>query len=326
MNKENLVSVIIPVYKVEQYLEKCIDSIINQSYKNIEIILVDDGSPDNCGKICDYYKKRDKRITVIHKENGGLSEARNYGLKVASGDYIVFVDSDDIMEIKGISVLYTLLKKYDADIVIGGVERFNDENNSIILETKNILYKNNIVLSREEAIKEFFINGCASWARIYKKSLFNDVEFPVGEINEDEAIILNLLNKCNVVVKTDQIVYRYRFRPDSITSSKWTIQKQDWCEHCKFNLLFIHNNYPQLEKYAMARYRSSLIWALNNISENLNEFSDLVSKYKCELKNITKQKDWDFNLTCKEKIRVYCLIYCFNFYSMLVKVLGKHFT
>ncbi len=115
-----LISIIVPVYKVEMYIKKCINSIINQTYKNIEIILVDDGSPDNCGKICDDYSKTDKRIIVVHKDNGGLSDARNRGLIAASGQFITFVDSDDYIELNYIETHYNNLINNNADISIAG--------------------------------------------------------------------------------------------------------------------------------------------------------------------------------------------------------------
>ena len=116
---EELISVVVPVYNVEKYIDKCINSIINQTYKNLEIILVDDGSPDNCGNICDEYAKKDNRIIVIHKENGGLSDARNTGIEVSKGKYITFIDSDDYISDNYVSFLYNLIIEYKADISIG---------------------------------------------------------------------------------------------------------------------------------------------------------------------------------------------------------------
>ena len=133
-----LISIVIPIYNVEKYIEKCLDSVIKQTYKNIEIILVDDGSPDNCGKICDSYANNDKRIQVIHKENGGLSDARNVGIERANGKYITFVDSDDYIELDYIEYLYTLIKKYNTKISFCKVNVVFNENN-----TDNKLENNN---------------------------------------------------------------------------------------------------------------------------------------------------------------------------------------
>ena len=122
--QNDLVSVIVPIYKVEEYLRECVDSIINQTYKNLEIILVDDGSPDKCGEICDEYARNDSRITVYHKENGGLSDARNYGIDRCNGEYITFVDSDDVLKSNFVETLMGLIEEYDADVAVSGVKNF----------------------------------------------------------------------------------------------------------------------------------------------------------------------------------------------------------
>ncbi len=326
IKSDKLISVIMPIYKVELYLHECIDSIINQTYSNLEIILVDDGSPDNCGKICDEYAKQDDRIVVVHKSNGGLSDARNVGLNIAHGDYIVFIDSDDWMERSGIQILYELAQKYDADIVIGGVEKFEDSTKEIIWTTRKDNSGQTVVLSKEEAIKDFLINGCASWARLYKAGIHKEVFFPTGEINEDEAIVLSLLDRCKTIVKTNIVVYQYRFRQESITSTRWSRKKLAWYEHCKSNLRFTIDNYPELETYAEARYRSSILWALNNMSENPSNFDDLIPKFRKELQNIMKKENWDFRMDKKEKCRAYFLAYGFSLYSWIVRLYGKHYT
>ena len=323
---EKKISIIVPVYKVEMYLKECIESIINQDYKNLEIILVDDGSPDRCAQICDNYAKVDNRIIVVHKLNGGLSDARNFGLKISSGDYIVFVDSDDFMELDAISNMYKLAQYYDADIVVGGIEKFDDSSKKIIWSTAEDKNFYPMTFTKEEAIKDFFLHGCASWARMYKSSIHKDVTFPVGEINEDEAIVLQLLQKCALVVKTNQIVYHYRFRRESITTTFWNRNKLAWVRHCEDNLKIVKNRFPNLEKYAIARYVSSIIWVLNNASENPKNYKDLIIEYKKKLKEMMRNKNWDFNMDKKEKIRVYLLVYLFFIYSGVVRVFKKHFT
>lgn len=324
--EDKLVSIIIPVYKVERYLRDCVDSIINQTYQNMEIILVNDGSPDRCGEICDEYAENDDRVLVIHKSNGGLSDARNHGLAQAHGEYIAFVDSDDLVEQDGISKLVRLSDTYDADIVIGGVEKFEDKTQAIIWTTED---KNNInkvtELSREDAIKDFFVNGCASWARLYKSHIHKDIKFPVGEINEDEAVVLDLLEKSSVVVKTTEVIYKYRFRKQSITSTSWNERKLDWCNHCKNNLSIVEHKYPDLIPYAKERYVSSLIWALNNMSVNPNAFTDLIDYYRGELKSNLKSINFEL-INKKEKKRAYGLAYFFKGYSILVRLLGKQYT
>lgn len=321
-----LISVIVPIYGVENYLQQCVDSIINQTYTNLEIILVDDGSPDNCGKICDEYATKDKRITVIHKQNGGLSDARNAGLSRMTGEYLLFIDSDDWMEYNGIEILYELACEHNADLVIGGVEKIDDETGSIIWTAateKPTLCK---CYTKQEAMKDMFINGCASWARLYKRNIHADILFPVGEINEDEAIVLDILERCQTIVKTNRVVYKYRYRKQSITSTKWHRKKLDWCKHCENNLAYVSNNYPSLVKYAKQRYRSSLVWALNNMAMSPCEFKDLIPKYKKKLISVLEEKDGYTGMSKREKFRAVLLIYCYKWYSKVVRIMKKQYT
>ena len=185
---EKKISVIVPVYKVEEYLCRCVDSIINQTYKNLEIILVDDGSPDSCGRICDEYAEKDSRIKVIHKENGGLSSARNAGLDIATGDYIGFVDSDDFIDAEMYSMLYEMIK--NADVEISGVNgrSFVEEEHLLpyIAGRKNISKEQ----SCEEAIKGLLLRTFNSsvCSKLFLGSLFKSRRFEIGKLSEDALL------------------------------------------------------------------------------------------------------------------------------------------
>ena len=280
-----LISVIVPIYKVENYIKQCIESIINQTYSNLEIILVDDGSPDNCGIICDEYVQVDSRIKVIHKQNGGLSDARNAGLIVFKGEYVVFVDSDDFMPKDSIEYMYNLAIENDADVVIGGSEKFDENTGKIIWSTYNGA-ENIQVFDKVEAMKDFFINGCASWARLYKRNVHKNVFFPVGEINEDEAIVLTILENCEKIVKSNKVVYNYRFRDNSITSVEFNTKKLVWYEHCKKNLEYVSNNYPNLVNVAKSRYYNSVVYFLDALSQVKNKtYIDYIKKFRKILKD-----------------------------------------
>lgn len=266
---EPLISVIVPIYKVEPYLKECVDSILNQTYRNLEVILVDDGSPDNCGAICDSYAAQDSRVKVIHQENGGLSSARNAGLSVASGEYITFVDSDDALVTDAMEYMLHLAEKEGADIVIGNDLRFEDD-----LPTVRECEVNIILRNKEEAMAEFFQNGCAAWGRLYRREIHEGIAFPVGEINEDEAIVLKLLERCRKTVKTTATVYYYRCRPESITTTSFHAKKLIWVRHCLDNLNYIEAHHPDLVPDAAARYYESLLWALRELSilgQNMDE-------------------------------------------------------
>ena len=216
--KSDMVSVIVPVYKVEKYLAKCIDSIINQTYRNIEIILVDDGSPDNCGRICDLYESENRNIRVIHKQNGGLSEARNAGIEIAKGTFILFVDSDDWIEPGMVEHLVQLLQTHNADISVCGY--FEDSESAIytITDVEDELY---IYGSGTEAVKALNYNGgkigTVAWNKLYRSELFTDFRFDVGRLNEDVFIMPKLFYSANCVVVSTQKLYHYIVsRPDSI--------------------------------------------------------------------------------------------------------------
>ena len=171
---KDLISIIVPIYKVEKHLKKCIKSIVEQSYTNLEIILVDDGSPDNCGKICDEYAKKDCRIKVIHKKNGGLSDARNCGIDKSSGKYLMFVDSDDYIDKNICEKLINASKEYDCDIVMCNIYRV--VNNKIYIEKEISALSKNEVLDGITVMKEFFKNFSidlyVSWNKLYKRELF----------------------------------------------------------------------------------------------------------------------------------------------------------
>ena len=257
---EPLISIIVPVYKVEEYLGPCVDSILAQTYRNIEVILVDDGSPDRCGQICDDYAKQDRRVAVIHKKNGGLSDARNAGMEISKGQWLMFVDSDDLLPPDAARILMDIAQKEEAQLVIGGHLRFSDQPEAVGDQ------RDYAVMSTEEAMKEMFRNGCAAWARLYRREIHTGIPYPMGEINEDEAIVLRLLERCTRVAKTDAVVYHYRCRPESITTTSFSEKKLDWVKHCGANLQYIREKHPALELDAADRYLDSLQWSLTSVA------------------------------------------------------------
>lgn len=294
-----LISIIVPIYNVEKYLEQCINSILNQSYKNIEIILVDDGSPDNCGKICDRYAKFDKRIKVIHKKNGGLSEARNFGLDIARGEYIVFVDSDDYIDIHMIEILLENIKKYDTDIVICNFNFF--ENINIIRRnlSKNIktgIY-NNI-----DIIKEYFLSSpielVVAWNKIYKRKLFDkDTHFPVNRLYEDLATSYKLYFKSQKVCILDNKLYYYRKRENSITKSVSKRNIIDLINTIKESYIFAKNYKLDKEagQYIINMYYGLIILLYdNNLLEDsktfVNDLNHFIKQY-VNIKDIIKLKN-----------------------------------
>ena len=233
---EQKVSVIVPIYKVEPYLRRAVDSILHQTYHNLEIILVDDGSPDQCGKICDDYAKEDNRISVIHKENGGLSDARNAGLDAAGGEYIVFVDSDDFIAEDYIETLMQCLKKYDADVAMcsyavtdsvgydDSIFKAAQDDTVEVCDRRELL--NNLYDANHKDATYFIV----SWNKIYKASLWKDVRFPKGRIHEDEATTYKIYDRAEKGVYLHRPLYGYFTAPSSITRARFNVKRLQWMD------------------------------------------------------------------------------------------------
>ena len=213
---DELISIIVPVYKVEQYLIKCVSSLQAQTHSNIEIILVDDGSPDKCGEICDRLKEADSRIRVIHKQNGGLSDARNAGLDVAQGEYVGFVDSDDWVEPEMYEKMLSSLQENQADIAICCIEKVFKDKSQIQDVRRDHVYTNRKALY--ELINDKSVNNFA-WNKLYKKDLFLGLRYPVGRIFEDLLFTYKLFERANRVTHLNSVYYHYLRRDDSILST-----------------------------------------------------------------------------------------------------------
>lgn len=283
---DSKVSIIVPIYKVEAYLKKCIDSIIKQTYKNLEIILVDDGSPDNCGKICDEFAIKDTRIKVIHKQNGGLSDARNAGLNIATGDYLYFVDSDDWISSNAIEVLISYFESnLDVDIVAGSSVDVHEYNGEILETSYSIPLGTISQLNKIEALKHNLQNGWAAWNKLYKKELFKDIRFPKGKINEDEAVMPHIISLCEKVIIVGQPTYYYFLRPESITTSNFSEKKLDWFYNCLNNYEFIKKEYPKLIPEAQHRLISSILYSLHFVLIEYRKYEAHISEIKQYLLN-----------------------------------------
>lgn len=299
--KKPLISVIVPIYKVEKYLQKCIDSILNQTYENLEIILVDDGSPDNCPKICDENANRDSRIRVIHKQNGGLSDARNAGLEVFRGEYLMFVDSDDMLPVNSIEILYSLIEKYDAQLAIGEHVRVYDD--EILQRQLTEVETKEQVWNPTQAVTDVFVNGCAAWARLYRRDIHDKIRFPINEINEDEAIALQVIAQCKKIVKTEKVVYYYTCRPMSITTSTFSKEKLAWPKHCEANVIWVEKYMPEVKSDALLRLLKSYLWAMREMALADKRFENEILYVKNGIK--THYKNFKrLNLSTQEKIRL----------------------
>lgn len=220
-----LVSIIVPVYKVEKYLDRCVESLVNQTYKNIEIILVDDGSPDNCPEMCDAWAHKDSRIVVIHKENGGLSDARNKALDIINGEYVFFVDSDDFISNNAIDTLLCIAIQENSSVVIS--ERLISFSDKIL--QNNEYTKNYYTVDSYKALEVVFCKNTRweAWGTLYRSELFNKVRFPFGKIYEDISTFPKILLESERVTFVDIAIYYYFLRPDSIMRGNEYIVKYD---------------------------------------------------------------------------------------------------
>ena len=213
------ISVIVPVYKVEEYLKPCVDSILNQTFHDFELILVDDGSPDNCGQMCEAYARVDSRVRVIHKENGGLSSARNAGIEVAVAPYIAFVDSDDYVRPEYLATLLVTARRYGADITICGIEDVNEWGESLPLPlyTQELEEKAGPGIEMLEGLyTEANVYYTVAWNKLYRAEVWKELRYPVGRIHEDDAVAHILLYQAKMVACVPDPLYCYRLREGSI--------------------------------------------------------------------------------------------------------------
>lgn len=244
MKSSDLISIIVPIYKVEKYIEKCIKSIVDQSYQNLEIILVDDGSPDKCPDICDKWAKIDDRIKVIHKVNGGLSDARNVGFTLSTGKYIGFVDSDDYIEKNMYEKLYVALKSENADLAICNLEKVQEDGNVLSMKSpiKNETCDNVQYLSKlaSPSIPGWYY--VTVWNKLYRREILEEIKFPVNKIHEDEFVIHEIIYKCKKIVSIDEKLYKYVQRNGSIMSTIPKVNTLDAVEAICARIQFFEEN------------------------------------------------------------------------------------
>lgn len=305
---KDLITVVVPIYNVEEYLEKCIDSILTQTYQYIELILVDDGSTDSCGIICDNYEKKDNRIKVIHKKNGGLSDARNVGISIANGKYITFVDSDDFITNSAIETLYKNIIKYKKDISIGQMMSFYDKNN-IKCEKKEEKIK---AYKRNESMEELLYNTTytsSTAGKLFSTKLFDKIKFPYGKKYEDLATVYKLVFQSNGVVVTNQIVYNYfRNRVDSIMNENFSDTRMDALYFTEDILNFVKKEIPNIEIAAITRLiiesRDILIEIPND--KRYKEYEKNIYEYikKYRLKVLLNKK-----LPTKQRISLFPILF-----------------
>ncbi len=288
MDKQPLISVIVPVYKVEKYLKRCVESIQAQTYKNLEIILVDDGSPDRCGEMCDELAKSDERIRVVHKQNGGLSSARNAGLDIMSGEYVGFVDSDDWIATDMYENLYNLLVTNNAQIACCGIERTTSEKH---LSYFNPNIQEFFVVEKQEALKRLTFNSHITNSvcdKLFHKSIFSDLRMTEGIIYEDHDIMHRCLFCSERVLYTGKPYYKYFVNEESITGGQISKNHMAFLPVGRKRLDFYSENSAENLPFAMAQYIEwglDLVYKSRKVKELSAERKELIAELKDMLKN-----------------------------------------
>lgn len=280
-----LISIIVPIYKVEDFLDKCVNSILNQSYKNIEVILVDDGSPDSCGSICDNWAKSDNRVTVIHKKNGGLSDARNVAIDIMKGDYVTFIDSDDYVLPDYLEKLYNALNSTSSDIAICNFS-FNYQNRNEIVPAFDTNYPVK-VQEMKEGLKDLLYQNhmeTSAWGKLYRSKLFDGIRYPVGRLFEDISTTYKTFLKSDRIVNISDPLYVYLIRDSSIMGQSFTPRKMDAVYMAKDMLEgILKYNDEGLIKAAYCRYISmcfNTLFQTNSCSKEERYILDEIARYR----------------------------------------------
>lgn len=292
MGTQELISIIVPVYNVESYLPKCLDSIINQSYKNIEIFLINDGSTDESLAICERYQKYDNRITIFNQEHLGPSSSRNLGLDNAKGNFISFIDSDDYVAHNFISNLYSLLKNTSSDIVVCNYLHVTDSQSNLpLLGNTPIIIKeySGCEYLHELYCRDFAVGRVVVWNKLYSRKIWDEIRFPVGKLNEDEGVVHYVYDKANKIVITSEILYFYVKRQGSImnVSLEMVIERDlFYLEALTQRLDFLkQRGYLRLREKTLARKAR----VVKNIYKNNNKLNNRSAKFDLIVYNDLKE-------------------------------------
>ena len=293
-----LISVIIPIYNVECYLKTCIDSIVNQTYSNLEIVLVDDGSPDRCFEICDEYAKKDNRVKVIHQENGGLAHARNVGIANSNGEYLTFVDSDDYVSDDYVESLYKGLIESDADISVASLIVFKESESSCVTHKREpfVEVKKNDYFKEYASIKaERSMPFITAWNKLYKKELFDGIKYPKGKLYEDAFTTYKLIEKAKKIVYSTTKLYYYRLNPQSILGQSFKEKHIEMVEAFRGAFDYFQNK----EKYELSSmFVPPLLmreiycwWGMKKVLVNEAMSQKILNDYRNDCKKLKYEKN-----------------------------------
>lgn len=283
-----MISVVVPIYNVEKYLSRCLESIVQQTYKNIEILLINDGSTDNSLLICEEYAKKDKRIKILTQENGGLSAARNTGIDHACGKYITFVDSDDEIETDMLEYLYNII--HNADLAVCQRQNITEDGKKI---NSKIKVKPRIVLGNKHCMKEFFSSrdiDTVAWGKLYKTDLFKTVRYPLGKYHEDIFTTYQIIAQCDSISIGDKKKYLYRQRDTSISKTSFSIKHLDSVKGNLERAEYIRKYYPELLNYAQA----GIVYAANVCSVRMAKSGIIDTEIIVRLQSLYRKYEKQF--------------------------------
>lgn len=270
---EDLISVLIPIYNVEDYLDRCLTSVLNQTYKNLEVILVDDGSPDNSGALCDGYAEKDSRVKVVHKENGGISDARNAALDAATGKYVTFIDPDDYVKETYVEYLYELVKEFGTRMSIALHEAVYETGKVLKWDTGE-----RILMDSEKCMERILYHDALDisvWGKLYERSLFKNVRYPKGKLFEDAGVTYKLIIQCDKVACGFESQYYYMIRKGcSIVTSRFHKSKLDMIEMTDQMAQGLREKYPALEDAILRRQVYARFTTLRQLVESDIRYRD----------------------------------------------------
>ena len=315
----DLISVIVPVYKVETYLKKCIDSILAQTYQNLEIILVDDGSPDRCGEICDGYAKLDSRIVVIHKENGGLSDARNAGLDICKGKYVTFVDSDDSIRPEYVEYLYSLIQANNADLSICEFRYVTEAGNTLNKPWDDGLV---LIMDSREALRNLCYGKLyydSAWAKLYRTCDFEGIRYPKGKLFEDIPTTYRVMLRAEKLVFGKRALYDYLYRKEAISKQSFNTQRLDAMYYVENQYKDIIEVYPELESACATRKFTEYIYIYKNICTSKGNYKKIKHQIYHKIKECKQAVDVN-QLSLKFKCYFYVSAFGMWFLILMAKM------
>lgn len=320
---KDTISVIVAIYNVERYLSKCIESILSQTYENLDIILINDGSTDKSGEICDKYAAKDSRIRVIHRENKGVAYTRNQGISVAKGEYLTFVDSDDYIHPQMYEILMEYLHKHQAEVAACDYEKVTDTQKVNIINKTDKKFVTNIIESRQDKKRYMYLeqygNALLVWNKIFKKELWNGIQCPEGKVYEDETVTFKILHRANKIVNIREELYYHVKRANSITAISFSPKRLQRLDALETRIIYyIENNDWEFLSEAFFVYKTDLLVVMKRIMENSEYTMHMLKPYMKKYRWYCRKYLGKMKMPAKKKLQ-------YIFFSMFPMIYFKRY-